>query len=95
MKQGNEPITSPTSMVSFVLTAAGLLLTVLGIGLAAVSRFDPLPGLGLSTVGLVLIGLGSLRRGQLDLIYEQRLTRAVLAEAAASNHAAKSEGEAM
>ncbi|MBP2231810.1 membrane-bound ClpP family serine protease [Azospirillum agricola] len=86
----NSKIQRATSITAGFLTLAGLLLMISGVALFAIPVFGPIAGIVALIGGAVIIGLGSLRSGQLDLIYELRLVRAEINDAT-SNHVARTD----
>lgn len=90
MRKIEQSVPRATSLVSGFLHLLGLLFLVFGTALFATPTFGPIAGVGVFISGVVLLGLGSIRTGLLDVVYELRLLRASLQDAT-SNHTASSD----
>lgn len=93
MKNNEQIAKRATSLAAWFLTMSGLLLMVTSIFIFASPMYGPLIGFGMFAAGAIILGLGSLRSGQLDVIYEMRLVRAAISDAT-SNHPAETDGSA-
>ena len=87
MKNDEQIAKRATSLAAGFLTVAGLLLMAIAVPVFSDRQYGPLFGCALFAIGCVILGLGALRSGQLDVIYEMRLMRATIADTT-SNHAA-------
>lgn len=83
----NENVVRNTSFSAWLLTIIGSLLVL--AGLVSLFSFPGGGAEGLSALvgGVVLLGIGSIRNGLLDIVYELRMNRAAIRDLT-SNHTA-------
>jgi hypothetical protein len=92
MRKIEQSVQRATSFISGFLHLLGMLFLVFGVALFATPTFGPIAGAGAFISGVVLLGLGSIRAGLLDVVYELRLLRATLQDTT-SIHAAPPDAE--